>query len=694
MALGWLLLGQPIQAQESVATQTKPADAKPQGEALTEIIVTARRRDEALQDVPVAVSYLSEDTLADAGVRRVTDLTSLVPNLSINSGYRQGSLWISLRGIPSVQGGEPPVTVLIDDVQVPGQDFINEELGEIQNIQVLRGPQGAIYGRGAIAGAILIDTERPTNEFSGNFDLLSGKNGDQRALISVSGPLVADRIFGRITIDERSTDGLQKDFLTGDFVDRGHGLNASGRLIFDLDDGLTIDLNSRQQQGIDGASYEYLVTNATRYDYNSVGPVNIPPVTDNHVISDTSAKVEKKFSDVTLTSITQYGNALSTLIGGADFQPVHLQLQNNRIQTIGVNQDLRLASNTDGPISWLVGVFGQNREITNSTLITADPLGPYPPGKIFSYSDEHDWSRAWAVYGQAVAKLPENFELSGALRYDSDLRKSFDPTAAADTTVEHTFDAVQPQITLSNKLTSEINAYATIGRGFRSGGFNPYADTVTLGVSRSYKSETDTNYELGLKTRWLDGALTANAAVFHTDFNNQQFFFISIMPIARDIFSVDKTSINGAEVEVAYTPIRYLTLTVTGGLNDSKIQNAGDGESFDGNTSPNSYKNTASGSITFSPPINEKLGSLFYVDWEHRGKTYWDVQNQYDSEPSNTFNGRVGLTYGKYQLTAYMLNISDERYPVLFQANAAGPGVAGELLNMPRTYGVELRGRF
>ena len=149
---------------ESARADAAAADAP--APEVNEVVVTARRREESLQEVPAAVSFISGDQLEVAGVRRVTDLTAMVPNLSINSGYRQGSLWISMRGIASVQGGEPPVAVLIDGVQVASQDFINEELGDIRSVQVLRGPQGAIYGRGAIGGAILIDTELPRDKLA------------------------------------------------------------------------------------------------------------------------------------------------------------------------------------------------------------------------------------------------------------------------------------------------------------------------------------------------------------------------------------------------------------------------------------------------------------------------------------------------------------------------------------------------
>jgi len=659
-----------------------------------QVVVTARRREESLQEAPVAVTFLSGESLENADVRRVTDLTSMIPNLSINSGYRQGSLWISLRGIPSVQGGEPPVSVLIDGVQVPGQDFINEELGDLANVQVLRGPQGALYGRGAIGGAILIDTQKPTNDLTGNLTLDYGNHNDQRAIGTLSGALVPDMILGRITVLARQTDGFQPNFTTGGYADGGKGINVNGRLLFELGDGWSIDLNARRQHGVDGASYEYLATDKTRYDYDTVGDVNDPNVTDDHTIYSVSAKVDKKFDYVTLTSITQSANSDSILYGDGDFSATHGVVQYNRISMKAINQDLRIATNGDGPTQWMVGAFYQARTDVNYLLETSDPLADptlYPPGAIYANSNQHDLSHAWAAYAQLIQKLPGGFELTVAGRYDEDRRSSYDEEVPA-TRTQATFDKFQPSGTLKKDLAENINVYATIGRGFQSGGFNPYEDTQTLGVARLFQPETSTNYEIGAKTRWLDGALTANFAAYYTDFRNQQFFFIAVQPIvARDVYNIDKTRIDGVEAEITYNLAKDLTVTGSVGSSSSSILQFEGTDQFHGNSSPNSYAYTANASVQYTPRITGDVTGLAYLDWERRGPTYFDVQNQYGVGPSDTFNGRLGVSFSRYQVSAYMRNITDVRYPVLFQANAAGPGVAGQLLNMPRQFGLEVK---
>src|SRR6202034_2928505 len=142
--------------------------------------------------------------------------------------------------------------------------------------------------------------------------------------------------------------------------------------------------------------------------------------------------------------------------------------------------------------------------------------GAVPTRTIYDNSNQHDLSHAWAVYAQLIQKLPGGFELTVAGRYDRDNRSSYDEEVPASKTGA-TFDQFQPSGTLKKDLTPNINVYATIGRGFQSGGFNPYEDTREWGVARLFQPETSTNYEIGAKTRWLDGALTANFAGYYTD---------------------------------------------------------------------------------------------------------------------------------------------------------------------------------
>ena len=257
-------------------------------------------------------------------------------------------------------------------------------------------------------------------------------------MATIAGPLYSDVVLGRFTVISRSTDGFQPNLTTGKYADAGHGLNFSGRLLFNLPDDWTVDLNARRQAGRDGASYEYLVDDVTRYDYknHTAGDVNDPNVEDDHTIVAVSAKIDKKFDGFTVTSITQYADAISRLFGDADFTATHLFCRTNRVSSSATNQDLRIASNGDGPFQWLVGGFLQDRTNINKLVETADPRGDLDPSVLYANSDQYEKSFAWAFYSQASIRLPLGFELSGAARYDSDRRTSYDALNPATRVVQ------------------------------------------------------------------------------------------------------------------------------------------------------------------------------------------------------------------------------------------------------------------
>jgi len=288
------------------------------------------------------------------------------------------------------------------------------------------------------------------------------------------------------------------------------------------------------------------------------------------------------------------------------------------------------------------------------------------------------------------------------LRYDSDRRfdqdVSLPPYAApsANNAISHTFRAFQPNGTLSEQFTPDLMAYATVGRGFRSGGFNAYTDSVAAGllVPREYLGETDTNYELGIKSQFFDHHLTVNVDVFHTDFNNEQYYLVNVSPPSRDIVTIRSVTFNGGELEVSYIPIEGLTLTASGGLADSRI-NSNDLDQNDlGKQSPEANKYTAAVAALYRHALWGDYRALYRVDYSYKGPICYDSANQYCFGSHGFLNARVGLENDHYTVSLWGKNIFSVREPLAFGPNSEGPGVSGQIVNEPATYGVELTARF
>jgi len=337
-------------------------------DALEEIVVTARKREENVLQVPDAVSVFSADKIDSAGIKNVTDLANLVPNMFFTPTYRPSEMQMTLRGIPTAQGGEAPVAVVIDGVQVSHPTFINQELLDIQQIEVLRGPQGSLYGRNAIGGAINITTRQPTNDFDGMVRASYASGNDIKVSGAISGPIVNDTLLFRISgivrdyrgqiTDQTARDGDRKaDFDSSHLVKAALLLNASANLTFDLRGNLL-----REHAGAPTIE----IVDRAHFDDFSRSFLNRNVLTsDRRRIDDVSLKITYQFAKAQLTSVSGYSKSVGNLFGDADFTPAPILLQEVDLSVKALTQELRLASTGDTSLRWLAGLYYQNRDTDN-----------------------------------------------------------------------------------------------------------------------------------------------------------------------------------------------------------------------------------------------------------------------------------------------------------------------------------------
>jgi len=661
---------------------------------LEEIVVTARKREERVQDIPASITVLDSNAIEAAGVNSFEDMTRLIPNFTIHENYRSGQPFLTMRGIPTAQGGEPPVAVLIDGVQQPSLEFVQQGLYDVADVQVLRGPQGALYGRGAIAGAVLIDTKRPDDNFEARADAFYGNGDTYRLASTLSGPIEIGKLWFRLTGGYRDTSGFNSYVLyPSRNADASH--EATGRLELlaqPLDD-LSIALRGSHTVGADGASDYQLVTNSQLNDYSVKNPQDYP-IVDRRKLDNVSLKVDWNIGAATVTSISQYAKTTSYVIGDADFGPLPLFEQIQHAEVVAINEDLRLTSNQTGPLQWLVGAFFQHRNSpTNLTVQTVQHNQAGLPDFFPVFvSDDFEQSRSYAAYGQAIHHFADLYEVTAALRYDSDRR--FGKDLGSGGAASHTFSAWQPTVTLKRDLWHGAQGYMTYGEGFRSGGFNALADVKVTGNSLLYPKETSRNFEVGVKSEWLDRRLAINLSVFRMNFDNQQFFYVISSPPSRNIVSFPKTHINGSELEIQARPVGGLTLTAGLGVSDSIIDVSNEGGLYNGNHSPLSNRYTFNLSGDYRHALFGSVSGLIRIDYDGLGRVYWDQVNDVSQGPVQTLGARVGIEAGGWTLSAVGKNLTDRRYAELVSTNFSAGPIQGRIPNLPRTYGVELTAKF
>lgn len=677
--------------------------------ALEEIVVTSRKREENLQAVPDSITAFDAVAIENAGIDDVQDFIDLTPNIAMRETFRAGVTFITIRGITTGQQGWAPVTYTVDGVQASSLDAINQgALTDIERIEVLKGPQGALYGAGAIAGAINVVTKKPTNELEGKIKASFGNGNDMKFSGAISGPLVEDKILFRIGAYYRNTDGLI-DTTDGVDLDFEEQITIKGRLIFTLDD-LTIDLRASYTDSEGGAADQELVTSVNllnEFDTAAApGPARGIIGFENRTFTELSAKIDWETDAGTLTAISGYSDIEQDLFGSAswakpptatlfgftvgnpgDFFPdVFQDLQDN---FKSFTQDVRFTSNADQPFRWMVGASYMDREVVNLLSVGAMLSGTERiEANLLRFLNRPDVrnGQAWGFYGQANYDISDKLELTVALRYDT---YDFDTTNFTDMTLTtvipvpsedglSTIDTQkssnskwQPKVQLAYQWTDDVMTYITYAEGFRYGFFN--TGNVT-------KPENTKNFEFGFKTMLADGRVRLNGAIFHIDFSDQQ--FTSIIPTApfRLTSNVPESNINGGELEIVALLSEGLELSGGLGVTDAKIVGQG--------RSPSTPDFTLNASLSYGTQITDEWEMFARVDYRHQGSFILiDADaSRYEITPKDYVNARLNFRNDKYTIGAYVNNLFDER-----QANSFGFLGTGYVRSnsMPRSYGIE-----
>lgn len=699
-------------------------DSTVAGGEITEVVVTARRRQERLQDVPDSITAFTAEAIEKAGITKVIEFAALTPNLNFLGGasFRSGYFNMSMRGIGNSQEGWPSVSFIVDGVPTDSADGINSSgsLAEVERIEVLRGPQSALYGFNAIAGAINIITKAPSNEWTATARALYGKGDDRQFGGSVSGPIIADKLSFRLAAGYRENDGLIDSATNGIPLAFNDQRNVTGRLLFTPSDRLTIDVNGSYVDESNGASYQGKISSSAIIDDWSAitRPRRAYAGEEQREQYRLSTRVQWDFDSTSLVGVVGYSKldqnlrssvcyddpndpALPGPDGGAQclFGPAYgdAALPGQAIDTLydgrddirSTTADLRLQSRGDGVLEWTIGASALHREY----LAGFDAGNIVAPDRSVTMLTstwnlkEDDW---WGVYGQLMWRATDKLELMVAARYDHETYENTSYTDRTESTVipvqSNTGELVntqqeeatkfQPKGQISYHFTDDVMGYLTVSRGFRAGFFSSRRFTLP---------EHTTNYELGLKTMFWNRRINLNLAAFRIDYSNQQFSTVVATPPYRVAVSIPETEINGVEIESTFTPSPFVSLSAGLGYLDAEVR--------DGTRSPSAPKYNASLSADFSYPMSDDWTARLHVDGRYNSSQYL-ARNNLQHVPAKTFaNLRAGVDNGKYDIAAFVRNVTDEHQAAMSSSDNFTGGYPRHPV-LPRSYGMEVKVSF
>jgi len=717
---------------------------------LTEIVVTARKRDESLQSVPVTVTAFTAETIKAAGIETPRDFVAMVPNMTIVEVQNVGNSFITIRGISQARNSEPSVAVLVDGVLEPNPYEFDQELFDIKQIEVLKGPQGALYGRNAIGGAIIIHTADPTDHFTGEGKVGIGNGLSEKAQVAISGPIdSAGTLKYRASLNFYNTDGYLQNSYLDHKADPYKDYSGRLRLLWEPSEQWAADLRLFRDH-VETTAYYYIIPRDDEANVFSsfTTPPNANDVTspiqtnnlgsDTRDITDIALKLDFKPGFGTFTAISDYNHTKEIDTGDAyDFRPIDTSIANNffftfvppalggtfdesQSQFVDVttySQELRFTSQKTGGFSWIAGAYyiHTDRFISTGNLVDrgegiphvyetprVDPNNPFATNTNVTFLADSQRNDAWAVFGDAIYEFNPQWELDAAIRYDEDSRanttktpQNFLPPNSGAVTGEvrhETFDSTQPNGTLRYKPTDNLTFYGGWSRGFRSGGFNQTgvgavaASEGKLGVHDIFQAEVADTWEVGAKSQFLDRRLTANLAIFHTDSHNGYFFFYESTTSTQNLGNLDATY-KGAELELSAKASDRVDLYANFGYTDGKITHMED-PTVIGNKPPLLTKDTINAGIQYHQPLGDQLSGVLRLDYQFIGRTWWDPYDLTSRDPVNLLNLRAGLNADRWSVTAWAKNLTDKIYNAEFSTG-------GFLWRAPpRRYGVDFTFKF
>ncbi|EKU83624.1 hypothetical protein HMPREF9710_01109 [Massilia timonae CCUG 45783] len=710
------------------------------------VVIQARGRSETEQSVPMSVKTFTARALEDANIKGIGDFVALTPNVSIVQSESAGSSFMTVRGLTQVRNSEAPIAMVIDGVALFNSKQFTQDLFDIQSVEVLRGPQGALYGRNASGGAVVITTKQPTNVFKA-FVQPSFASGNEKAVQgAISGPLVKDKLLFRVAGSFKDRDGVFENTYLHSKVDFSKDSSVRGLLKWIASDDLTVELRTNYVHTTGGAvNFQYqpvLFDPANPCFVDPNNPFGGPAPDPNRVVrtfcannrgenlrdlGEVTAKFDYTLPFATLTGVFSH-NRVKEYIVGDQFpytasRNVFGSLDSTQTQfndVTGDSAEIRLTSPTSQSVRWMGGVYylKTKRFVSTATgtdnatgiaRLERDPKFNDPNNPTTSWIADDNHNRAWAVFGNVDYDLSKQTELSVAMRYDSDRRKQqVDPRQTSSTppgcTASDTarceknasYSAMQPKVSLRYKSDDQSLAYVSAGRGFRSGQFNQsgVANAAVMagvnGVSDQIDREITDSFEVGYKTAFLNGKVQMNAALFNSTVKNSPYFVFIGSIGAQVLVPIDKVHLVGGELEATSNLAPGLDVYAGVGVTKSTIKDYAINPALVGNRAPYVPQLSWNTGIQQRTPIGHGLRLVMRADVISKGKQYWDPENSAPRDTVTLLNLRAGIedSKAKWSLMASVTNALDHAYNAEFVTG----GYAQPAL--PRAYRLDLRYNF
>lgn len=674
---------------------------------LPTVTVTADKRATDVQKTPSSITVMSRTKLEDANIDTIEKVLQRIPNMNF-SQFTGGANFMSMRGITTSAGtSTSPLVMYLDGVPVDTFFNLDAPLMDIERIEVLRGPQSAIYGKNAMGGVINVISRKPTNEWHGTLQADYGSFNTQRYAAAISGPLIEDKLYLALSGSHYSTDGYMNHDDTW-YGNQERTERFKGMLRFTPTDDIDISFHLNYTARRDG--YSSLI-------WGDEPTLDSVANKDDYLHSDIwnmALHMSFDFDPVTFESITTYRTEnLDYAIDMIDFYGPAFAARGFYATTADTGrnntrkeftQEFRLRSPDDKKdgIKWLLGVFGGYTDMNIRESYSNMP-GTYMgfPATMWTDQPSHEYTQDYAAFGEITIPLLDRLKVTLGLRAQQTYKKinvynmagkevtgmPSLPTIASFHESDCWFELL-PKFNISYQLTDDIMFYGGVNRSFIPGGFN---NATQNGVNMTYDAQTAWNYEIGAKTEWFDKRFLLNLALFHSRVEDLQIMKLDLASGAYLSENAGSARIYGVEVDALARLLPGLDAEFSFGYlwtrfdDYSNYDMQGVKHDYAGNKIPYTPDYTAS----FALQYRHEKGFFARGEILHYGQLYWSEENDYKRDPVTLLNARVGYEFEPFAVYVYGNNLTDAKY-LNYYTSSTNYG----MMARPREIGVQLKYTF
>ncbi len=654
---------------------------------LDTVIVTAQKKNELLQKVPLAVSSLNSLQINAYGIWNTKDISGLIPNVySADPG--DGRDVTAIRGIATTSY-DPSTAVYIDGVNQLNLDTYIPNLYDIERLEILRGPQGSLYGRNAMGGVINIITKQPTNITSGSAELNWGNYGQKRINLNFKTPIIKDKLFFGASGLFDAREGYYKNEFNQLPYDRQRGLSGNYFIKYIVNSQWTITLNTKHRNQENKGAFPLVFGTDEAFKNPYVLNQNATTIMKDKTINSSLSIVYsgKQFQFSAQTSYQKNYRFYTDPIDG-DFAPIDAVTVINNYgkdfnQISAWTEDLKFNSNNNNsPIKWTAGayLFAQNAPTKQGTHFGADAyLMGIENGNFTLINSTITKRKGVAMYGQASYAINDqlnatvgirndfeqvNQSVTGAFNMDGD-KAIYETQALLNKKTD--FGAFSPKVGIDYSFNKNQMGYFNFSKGFRAGGLSPLSSDPSQPPLIRYKPEYSNNFELGLKNNLFNNHARLNITIFYTQLVDAQVPTL-ILPDAITVTqNKGKLHSKGVELEFTAKANQHLSIDYNAGITNAnfdalELSQNGASNNLKGNKQIFTPDMVSMLALQYDKAINSHIKGFIRTEWKYTGNTYFDLANTIKQSPYSIVNASAGIQMGDISFKLWSRNLTNQKY--------------------------------